>query len=68
MRAAHLLAEFLKAVAQQQPDLLAGSFERPASIIEVRIHAQTSCRSTEASGLTEYFIRGTEPQPCVAHP
>ncbi len=66
--AAYLLADFLKAVATQRPDLLQGRFERPANVSAVGIHPQTGCRSDEAGSLIEYFSRGAEPRPCEARP
>lgn len=57
----YLLADFLKAVNKHRPDLLAGTFERPASITEVEIDPKTGGRSVEATSVREVFIHGTEP-------
>jgi membrane peptidoglycan carboxypeptidase len=62
--AAVLWADFMACVARLRPDLLSGSFPRPASVTEVPIDLRTGCSSARAGDFREYFIAGTEPGPC----
>jgi membrane peptidoglycan carboxypeptidase len=57
----YLLTDFLQAVRKHRPDLLAGTFARPASITEVGIDPKTGCRSDAGGSVREFFMRGTEP-------
>ena len=57
----YLLTDFLKAVSKHRPDLLTGTFARPASITEVHIDPKTGERSGATGSVKEFFMRGTEP-------
>lgn len=62
--AAVLWADFMASVARLRPDLLEGSFPRPASVLEMPIDLRTGCLSARSGDFREYFIAGTQPGPC----
>jgi membrane peptidoglycan carboxypeptidase len=62
--AALIWSEFIKSVHKYRPDLLSGEFTRPESVIEVNINPRNGCRSNGPGGIKEFFLKGTEPEPC----
>jgi penicillin-binding protein 1A len=61
-------AEFLKSVNRFRPDLLGGSFERPANVEQLGIDPAHGCRTERAGSMQEFFIEGRVPRPCEARP
>jgi hypothetical protein len=62
--AALIWAEFIRCVRRYRPELLEGKFERPANVVSSFIDPLKGCVSNRRPGLSEFFIRGTEPPLC----
>ena len=63
--AAFIWAEFIRSVHRSRPDLLSDSFDKPRNVVSVDIDSSSGCRSYGPRSITEVFIEGTEPAPCI---
>ncbi|HBB87274.1 MAG TPA: hypothetical protein DC047_06635 [Blastocatellia bacterium] len=62
--AALVWAEFVKSIHKYRPDLLTGTFTRPANVSQYSIDPKRGCLSPNTASIDEFFIKGTEPRPC----
>jgi len=66
--AAIIWAKFVRSIREIRPDLLQGTFLRPANVVEEKIDPARGCLSKESNSMFEYFLAENAPRPCSINP